>query len=55
MLPQRDETKKKQLVQALEQAGGNQSKASEILGVSRVTVWNRMKRYGVKFDRGLSV
>ena len=55
VLPQRDETKKKQLVQALEQAGGNQSKASEILGVSRVTVWNRMKRYGVKFDRGLSV
>ncbi|MEJ2166958.1 MAG: helix-turn-helix domain-containing protein, partial [Desulfobacterales bacterium] len=26
---------------------GNQSRAADILGVSRVTVWNRMKKYGV--------
>jgi len=43
----RDEAKKRQLIQALNQTGGNQSKAAEILGVSRVTVWNRMKRYSI--------
>ena len=43
----RDEIKKRQLIEALEQAGGNQSMAAQILGVSRVTVWNRMKKYGI--------
>jgi PAS domain S-box-containing protein len=35
------------LVEALRQASGNQSKAAALLGVSRVTVWHRMKKYGV--------
>ncbi|MEW6386962.1 MAG: sigma 54-interacting transcriptional regulator [Thermodesulfobacteriota bacterium] len=35
------------LIQALRQAGGNQSQAAALLGVSRVTVWHRMKRYGI--------
>jgi two-component system response regulator HydG len=43
----RSQKKKKELIQALQQAGGNQSRAADILGVSRVTVWNRMKKYGV--------
>jgi len=38
---------KLELVDALERAGGNKSKAATYLGVSRVTVWNRMKRFGV--------
>jgi len=46
---------KEVLIEALESAGGNQSRAAEILGISRVTVWNRMKRYGItaqkKIDR----
>ena len=42
-----DNLKKHQLIQALEQANGNQSQAGRILGVSRVTVWNRMLRYGL--------
>lgn len=44
----REETKRKQLVQALEKSGGNQSEAARILGVSRVTVWNQMKRFNIK-------
>ena len=44
----KDEIKKLELIAALEKAGGNQSRAAELLGVSRVTVWNRMKRYGLK-------
>ena len=43
----REETKKLDLVSALELARGNKSKAARILGVSRVTVWNRMKRFGI--------
>ena len=35
------------LIQALKQSGGNQSEAARILGVSRVTVWKRMKRWGL--------
>ena len=42
-----DERKKRELQQALAQAGGNQSLAAKLLGVSRVTVWNRMHRYGL--------
>jgi transcriptional regulator with PAS, ATPase and Fis domain len=42
----REELKRKQLIDALAQAKGNKSKAAGILGISRVTVWNRMKRYG---------
>ncbi len=50
----RDEIKKQQLIQALEKAGGNQTRAAQILGVTRVTVWNRMKRYGVTANRTFS-
>ncbi|WP_024335094.1 sigma-54 interaction domain-containing protein [Desulfotignum balticum] len=35
------------LVDALHQADGNQTRAAEILGVSRVTVWKRMKKHGI--------
>ncbi|MBA3037339.1 MAG: hypothetical protein FP814_12705, partial [Desulfobacterium sp.] len=27
--------------------GGNQSEAARILGISRVTIWKRMKKYGI--------
>ncbi len=50
----REEMKKKQLIEALEQAGGNQSQAAKILGVTRVTVWNRMKRYHIMATRRIS-
>jgi transcriptional regulator of acetoin/glycerol metabolism len=43
-----DERKKRELIQALDQANGNQSLAGRILGISRVTVWNRIHRYGLR-------
>lgn len=43
----REEMQKQDLIHALELAGGNRSEAARILGVSRVTVWNRMKRFGI--------
>jgi len=42
---------KTQLIEALRQSGGNQSKAARILGVSRVTVWHRMKKYGIDLKK----
>lgn len=42
-----NDTKKQALIQALEQAKGNKSQAARILGVSRVTVWNQMHRFGL--------
>ena len=46
-----DEIKKRQLLEALKKAGGNQSDAARILGVSRVTVWNRMKKFNINLRR----
>jgi len=45
------EIEKQELLEVLARTGGNQSKAAEILGVSRVTVWNRMRRFGIDAKR----
>ncbi len=42
------EIQKKQLLDALSASGGNQTKAAEILGVSRVTIWKRMKKFKIQ-------
>jgi two-component system, NtrC family, response regulator HydG len=49
----RDDRKKQQLIAALREAGGNQSRAAEILGVTRVTVWNQIKRYGISMNHDI--
>ncbi|MDY6822308.1 MAG: sigma 54-interacting transcriptional regulator [Thermodesulfobacteriota bacterium] len=43
------------LIQALKQTRGNQTQAARLLDISRVTVWNRMKKYGIDLTRELSV
>ena len=43
----REPAEKLALVEALRQSGGNQSQAARSLGINRVTVWNRMKKYGI--------
>lgn len=45
------ELERAELIDALERCGGNQTQAAKLLGVSRVTVWNRMKRHGVRAER----
>ena len=37
----------KDTVRALDRTKGNQTEAAKLLGVSRVTVWKRVKRYGI--------
>ena len=46
-----NEAEKEALIQALKQANGNQSEAARILGINRVTVWNRMKKYGIELQK----
>ncbi|MFC1515899.1 sigma-54 interaction domain-containing protein [Thermodesulfobacteriota bacterium] len=42
---------KEALIEALRQTGGNQSKAAKILGVNRMTVWNRMRKYQIDLKK----
>ena len=46
---------KHQHIQALKQAGGNQTKAAKILNINRVTVWNRMRKYGIDLKKVMTV
>lgn len=46
---------KQALIRALKQANGNQTRAAELLNISRVTVWHRMKKHGIDLKRVLSV
>jgi transcriptional regulator with PAS, ATPase and Fis domain len=48
---QSDDEERKRILEALEATGGNQSKAAEILGISRVTLWKRLKSYDIQVDR----
>jgi PAS domain S-box-containing protein len=43
-----------ELVQVLRQVGGNQSAAARQLGVSRVTVWKRMKKHHIDLTRDVT-
>ena len=42
---------KSELIQALREAGGNQSQAARLLGINRVTVWNRINKYGIDLKK----
>ncbi|WP_372932382.1 helix-turn-helix domain-containing protein, partial [Shewanella putrefaciens] len=44
---QDDSGERETFLKVLQQAGGNQSEAARILGVSRVTIWKRIKKYGI--------
>ena len=41
------------LIKALQECKGNQTKAARVLGINRVTVWNRMKKYGIDLKKVL--
>jgi PAS domain S-box-containing protein len=46
-------SKKEMLIHALKQSQGNQSEAARLLGVNRVTIWNRMKKYKIDLKKVL--
>jgi two-component system response regulator HydG len=42
---------KERLLEALKRSGGNKSEAARNLGISRVTLWKRLKAYDIHVDR----
>jgi transcriptional regulator with PAS, ATPase and Fis domain len=48
-----DVQERQALVDALLRTGGNQTRAAELLGINRVTVWNRMRKYGIDLKKVL--
>jgi DNA-binding NtrC family response regulator len=46
--PTLDEVEKRYIEHVLQEVGGNQSRAAEILGISRKSLWERRRRYDLK-------
>jgi len=46
-------SKREQLISLLRKARGNQSEVARSLGVSRVTVWKRIKKYGIRIPEDI--
>jgi PAS domain S-box-containing protein len=44
------QAEKQKLLEALKQAEGNRTEAAKLLGVSRITVWKRMKKYNIQLS-----
>jgi transcriptional regulator of acetoin/glycerol metabolism len=42
-----EDLKKQRLLEALRRTGGNQSEAGRRLGISRTSVWQQIKRFGI--------
>lgn len=51
----RDEKEKEVLINALKQTSGNQTQAARLLNINRVTVWNRMRKYGIDLHKQLKL
>ena len=43
------------LIEVLKKTGGNQSEAGRQMGVSRITIWKRIKKFGIDLARDLNV
>jgi PAS domain S-box-containing protein len=41
------------LIEVLKKTGGNQTETARVLGVSRVTIWKKMKKYGIQLKKDL--
>jgi len=42
---------RQELIHALQSSGGNKSEAARRLGISRVTLWKRIKKFGIQVDK----
>ena len=49
--PEKDCEEKTVLIEALKRSMGNKSQAARLLGISRGTVWNRMRKYNINPKR----
>jgi two-component system response regulator HydG len=47
----KEREEKEALLKALKQSGGNKTEAAKLLKVHRMTVWNRMRKYGIHMNQ----
>ncbi|MBL6970745.1 MAG: sigma-54-dependent Fis family transcriptional regulator, partial [Desulfobacterales bacterium] len=43
-----EEQEKKYIQWVLEKCAGNKTKAAKIMGIDRVSLWRKIKRYGIE-------
>lgn len=43
-----EEAEKQQIIEALKQTGYNKSRAAQLLGIDRKTLYNKLKLYGIE-------
>jgi transcriptional regulator of acetoin/glycerol metabolism len=48
-----DSSEKSSLIEALRRTNGNQTQAARLLGINRVTVWNRIRKHGIDLEKVL--
>jgi two-component system response regulator HydG len=41
---------RERIIEALAKSGSNRTRAASILGISRTTLWKRIKKYGIQLD-----
>jgi DNA-binding NtrC family response regulator len=46
-----DEMEKQMIIRTIEECGGNLTRSSEKLGISRATLYRKMERHGIQIDR----
>jgi two-component system response regulator AtoC len=49
-LPSLDEVERRHVASVLASTGGNVSQAARVLGIDRVTLYNKMRKYSLKRD-----
>ena len=49
--PHQARDNRQELIRVLQETGGNKSEAARRLGVSRVTLWKWIKKYGIQIDK----
>lgn len=47
--------KKKRIIEALKQTGGNRSEAARILGIPRVIVWKQIKEFEIDLKQKVEI
>jgi DNA-binding NtrC family response regulator len=46
--PSLAEKERRYIIEVMEEVGGNKTRAAEILGIDRVSLWRKLKRYGLE-------
>ncbi|MFZ7125364.1 MAG: sigma-54 interaction domain-containing protein [Desulfobacterales bacterium] len=49
-----DTGERTRLIDALKQAGGNKAEAARILGISRMALYNRLKKFGIEVEKSVN-